>query len=76
MIELFFRFTVKGTVLRNNVFFFNMLWRSIARSSGLKSATSEKPVLHRDPPCLKNRCFKTGDLKNLLANLSLDQNYR
>jgi hypothetical protein len=23
-IELFFRFTVKGTVLRNNVFFFNI----------------------------------------------------
>jgi hypothetical protein len=28
-----------------------------------KSAKSEKPVLHRDPPCLKNGSYKTGDSK-------------
>jgi hypothetical protein len=33
MIELLFRFAVKGTVLRNNVFFFNMLWSAVRSSS-------------------------------------------
>jgi hypothetical protein len=27
------------------------------------AANSEKPVLHRQPPSLKNLSFKTGDLK-------------
>jgi hypothetical protein len=31
----FIRFTVQGTVLPNNVFFCNMLWRSAVRSYGL-----------------------------------------
>jgi hypothetical protein len=37
MIEFFSRFTIKGTVLRNNVFFFDVA----------KSAKLEKPVLQR-----------------------------
>jgi hypothetical protein len=35
-LELFFvRFTVKGTVLQNSVFLFNMLWQSAVRPNGL-----------------------------------------
>jgi hypothetical protein len=50
MIELFFRFTVKGTVLRNIVFFFSltsMLWRSAVRSISLQQS----------PPNQKNRFY-------------------
>jgi hypothetical protein len=28
---------------------------------------SEKPILHLEPPCLKNRSFLTADFKNLKA---------
>jgi hypothetical protein len=62
MIGFFYSFTCKGTVLWNNVFFFNMLWRSAVRSRGAKS---EKPVLHREPPSLKNRSLQTDDFKIL-----------
>jgi hypothetical protein len=56
MIELFSCcFTVKGTVLQNNGFFFNMLWPVVAVCFVVnrfiaKSAKLEKPVLHREPP--------------------------
>jgi hypothetical protein len=44
MIYLLFRFTVKGTVLRNVV---------MVRST----AHGPPQNLHREPPCLKNRSF-------------------
>jgi hypothetical protein len=52
MIELLFLFTIKVTAL----FFFNMLWRSAVRSSGLQQNTPYQR--HR----LKTRCFYKGDL--------------
>jgi hypothetical protein len=72
MIELFFRFTVKGAVLLNNVFFQHVVTvRCTVQRFIAKPAKSEKPVLY-----WKIVAFWTGDFKMLktVGNPYLDQN--
>jgi hypothetical protein len=72
MIELFFRFTIKGTGLRNNILCFSTMWRSAVYGPAVddKFHNYEKLVLHREPSlCRFKNCYLLT-----VNESSLDQN--